>query len=1161
MGREAFKMNGGGSGDPGRESFAFENFQGVDIISDNTALPKKMVPFAKNVDFSKRIGAAAKRDGIKKLIDSLGTGGCIGIHNYRSAAGDRVLFGWGNALYMLAGTSATLTKSEQTDWQAGQGYNTDLTSSPGDIKMAAAPSNTFTRNTAAYTSDGVKVSNNIPRYEKGLFDKGVLIEGAATNLLSNPLFAADTTGWNKASMADWSYTGTAMERKTDGGAVGTTYVKLGDGANSGKGMATANNITVAAGGVYNISFYMKVADLQSQAIVCIRTKDGAGANNSASVTPPDGWVYSPAYDSFYKLFSNSEINKWERHEQPCAIPAGAASLQASIQYYTGGDKYINVSAPQFVNCRIATTFTDGTRDGDLLSYAVPALPAEFVIGGVLKPEWDSTAYGVGDGYNVLAYLKNDVQNDYKVLLISNAADGRKGKICIEKQVGGARTDLVGANALSFKAGDAIRWAAAQLTQAYGDLAAGMHLWVRVNNGAVEHYSLNHTASVPNLTACYLGSNGSNSNYVNGTIDDFFIEGIAARNVIGQPVNSASLEGLVTSGSAYSVSAATILYVSGDSTITAPRCPGVWLSPVYDLGSNPEIASIAWTAAEPASTDCSLKIRSSADNSTFGTWQAVSSGGSIPLLRYQQIRVDLTTGDRSATPSFSEFTITYESSLNQAVAVKTGLPGTKIRFTNYDNKCYWCAGGRLQVFDGTTNRDVGTDPPATAPTLTASGTGLTGKYKGAVTFVTAEGFESNPSPFSAEINLSNQGIQWSNIPTGGARVVKRNLYRTKAGGADYYFIATLNDNVTAAYTDTTADTALVTLMETNNNIPGSAVIVHAHKNYIFYVSADDPKKLFFSKIASPESYPSVYYKLFPGDIVSVRSYFNYLIVSGHNYTKAVEGSVFGGVADDTVIRDLDDIGALSHEGLADCIDPQFGNVLAYPTPYGIGYITPGIQEKSLSRIPLSKDVQPYFDQAVNRQNTAGVFADSRYLVAINSPQSTYNDLVLCYDFRTKKWNGVWTLKASGFCVANRKVYMASSTEGVIYEMFNGTSDAGEKINYVLDTLYTTTKYGANYKKKFLQAWIAVSDDSVTDTMTVRFKVDNQGGTVQPGSKSGWNVGTWSGDIYGKQNAILSPKLKIPAGKGYYYGVRIEDDSTNPFTVFAIITEFEPPILGD
>ncbi|MCL6612723.1 MAG: hypothetical protein K6T66_14400 [Peptococcaceae bacterium] len=1159
--RKAFRLSGSSVREPGRENIVFENFQGVDVISDNTALPKKLVPYAKNADFSKRIGSVAKRDGVRKLFDSLGTGGCIGIHTYRSAAGDRVLFGWGNALYKLAGTSNSLTKTTQADWQAGQGYNTDLTG--GDIKLAAAPTSSFTRNTAAYRKDGSQAASGSVRYEPGLFGNGIFIERGTTNLLPNPLFTADLSGWSQASQSNWSYGGTAAARQTGGGAVGSAYVKLGDGTNTGKGMATTNNIAVTAGWSYTLSWHMKTANTASQAIALVRMKNGSGTNISATVTPPTGWSYTPTYDALYPSHTTAcpEANVWKRFSETLVMPSGVASVQVSIQYYDGGDKYVSVSAPQFENKTCRTSFMDGTRDGENLAYTISALPAEFLAGGVIKPEWDSSAADVEDGYMMFACLWKDSQNNCKVLFVTNSGDARRSKVVVEKTVGGTRTDLIG-NALSFSAGDTIRWAAAQLSQAYGDLAAGMHLWVRVNSGGVQHATLSNTATLSNVTTCYIGSNGQGNNYVNGTVDDFFIENIAARNTVGQAVSAASIEDMLESGSAYSVSAATVLYVSGDNAITAPRCPGVWLSPVYDLGSNPEIASISWTATEPANTDCSVKIRSSSDGVSFGVWQSLSSGSSIPLLRYQQVRVDQSTTDNAATPAFSDFTINYESSLNQAVAVKTGLPGTKIRFANYDNKCYWCAGGRLQVFDGSTNRDVGTDPPAAAPTIAAGGgTGLSGVYKACVTFVTSDGHESNPSPVSSPVTLSNQNIQWSSIPVGGARVVKRNLYRTKAGGSDFYFVAALSDNVTATYTDSTADSALVSLMENNNNIPGNAAIVHAHKNYIFYVSADDPKKLFFSKVANPESYPLTYYKLFPGDIVSVKSYFNYLLVSGHNWTKAVEGSIFGGALDDTVIRDVDDIGALSHEGLADCIDPQYGNVLAYPTPNGIGCITPGIQEKSLSRIPLSKDVQPYFDQAVNRQNTAGVFSDNRYLVAINSPQSTHNDLVLCYDFRTKKWNGVWTLKASGFCVANRKVYMASSTEGVICEMFSGTSDAGEKIHFVLDSIYTATKYGANYKKKFLQAWIAVSDDSVTDTMQVKFKVDNQGGTVQPGNKGLWNAGTWSGDIYGKQNAILSPKLKIPAGKGYYYGVRIEDDSANPFTVFAIITEFEPPVLGD
>lgn len=748
MAREAFKSKSGYASDAGRENFAFENFQGVDVISDNTALPKKMIPFAKNADFSKRIGAVGKRDGIKKLFTSLGTGGCIGIHNYRSAAGDRVLFGWGNTLYKLAGTSNTLIKTTQADWQAGTGYNIDLTGIPGDIKLAVAPTNSFVRATAAYKKDGSQAASGAVRYEAGLFSNGVFIEEGATNLITNPLFTTDLTSWNQASNADFSYAGTGGVRQTDGGAIGAAYVKCGDGTNTGKGIVTASNVTVTAGGSYTLSTFLKVANLGSQAILLIRTKDSGGANNSATVTPPSGWVYTSTYDALYTTITHDTLNTWKRFNSVFTVPTGVASVQISIQFYTGGDKYISIGAIQFENKKYATSFINGTRDPEFLNYTIPALPTEFLTGGVFKPEWGSTATDISGGFSVLTRFKADASNYYDVMFITQNAHANKGKLLFQKTVGGAVNGELASTALTYNAGDSIRWAAAQLTQTYNDLLAGMYLWVRVNDGAVQRFSLTNTATASNITACYVGQNSSGS-FVNGTIDNVFVENIAARNPIGQVLNDQSVKDILNSGSAYSVSAATTLHVSGDNTITAPRCPGMWLSPSYDLGSNPELASITWTANKPANTDYSVKIRSSSDNITFGVWQLLSSGGSIPLLRYHQIKVDQSTTDPAATPAFSDFTISYESSLNQAVAIKNGLPGTKIRFTNYDNKCYWCAGGRLQVFDGTTNRDVGTDLPATAPTIAAgAGTGLTGKYKAAVTFVTDTGHESNPSPYSA-----------------------------------------------------------------------------------------------------------------------------------------------------------------------------------------------------------------------------------------------------------------------------------------------------------------------------------------------------------------------------------------------------------------------------
>jgi hypothetical protein len=794
MARKSLRNNLGFTADTQLDTMTFENFQGVDIINDNTNLPKKLVPYAKNCDFSKEIGAATKRDGVKKLFDSLGTGGCTGIHNYRSSAGDRVLFGWGNTLYKLAGTADSISKKEQADWQAGQSFNLDLTSSPGDIKLAAnIPAHTFSRSSEAYRKDGVTVAADSPRYEQGVFGNGIFIEEGTTNYINNPLFATDLSGWNQASYANWAHTDQNLAvRQTTGGAVGSTFVQLGNGVDDGNGMAIASDIAVSTGWEYNLSYYMKVADIASKCIVLIRVKDTAGTNISSSVTPFSGWVYSAVFDALYTVVTNKETGKWERHVHYHYAPPNAAKHQIAIMYYEGGDKHVSISAVQLENKTNASSFTVGWRTEEALYYTIPELPPEFLASGILKPEWAHTATNISTYYPAMIGLKKDGSDDIYVLQFdTHWNDGEwKGRFFFRKKAGATEIHLF-ADPTPFNAGDTIRWAIAQLTTAYNDLPAGMHLWIKVNNGAVRHTTYPDIVTVSGVTKCHIGQ-VEGLNVIDATVDNIFVENVAARNAVGQIVNSHGIEDILKSESAYSQNAATILHVSGDNTLVAPRNPGAWLSQVLDLGSTPELASITWTATEPDNTDVSLKIRSSDDGLLFGTWQTIPNNGSIPLQRYQQIRVDENATD-SSTPVFSDLTINYESSLNQALTINTGLSGTKIRFTNYDNKCYWCAGGRIQVYDGSSNRDVGVDPPAAAPTIAAgTGTGLTGKYKACVTFVDVDGKESNPSPYSSEIDISNKNINWSNIPTGGARVVKRNLYRTKAGGVDYYCAPGMGD---------------------------------------------------------------------------------------------------------------------------------------------------------------------------------------------------------------------------------------------------------------------------------------------------------------------------------------------------------------------------------
>jgi hypothetical protein len=122
-------------------------------------------------------------------------------------------------------------------------------------------------------------------------------------------------------------------------------------------------------------------------------------------------------------------------------------------------------------------------------------------------------------------------------------------------------------------------------------------------------------------------------------------------------------------------------------------------------------------------------------------------------------------------------------------------------------------------------------PATTPTtaLAAAGAGLlsNGVYKYKVTFVTAAG-ESLPSSASAGTTVAdfttNGKIALSAIPVGVAGVVARKIYRTIHDGATYLFLAQINDNTTATYTDNTADASLGIAAPTTSTAAGDASVV-------------------------------------------------------------------------------------------------------------------------------------------------------------------------------------------------------------------------------------------------------------------------------------------------------------------------------------------------
>ncbi len=106
-------------------------------------------------------------------------------------------------------------------------------------------------------------------------------------------------------------------------------------------------------------------------------------------------------------------------------------------------------------------------------------------------------------------------------------------------------------------------------------------------------------------------------------------------------------------------------------------------------------------------------------------------------------------------------------------------------------------------------------PPTAPTVAlvnpaAPGNVDTGNHYYKISFVTATG-ETLPGTASAVVTVADKAVNGkvdvTAIPVGPAGCTDRKVYRTKAGGTAYFFVAAIGDNSTLNYEDNIADAAL------------------------------------------------------------------------------------------------------------------------------------------------------------------------------------------------------------------------------------------------------------------------------------------------------------------------------------------------------------------
>jgi len=355
-----------------------------------------------------------------------------------------------------------------------------------------------------------------------------------------------------------------------------------------------------------------------------------------------------------------------------------------------------------------------------------------------------------------------------------------------------------------------------------------------------------------------------------------------------------------------------------------------------------------------------------------------------------------------------------------VSIKTGqTSGALYDFTSLNDFAIIVNGVDSNLkYDCLTVSNLGIDPPGAAPTFNANIAGVNlsfpGFYQYVVTFVNAQGEESNPSPVSATIPTIavTQDLR-INIPIStDTQVTARNIYRTTTDGVNpgaiFFLAGTVADNVTVTFDDHTSDLNLGVEVEFDNDTPPVLKFIETHKNRLFGIEAASPNRLRFSKQFSVGEWPALnFIDINPddGDMISgMVSFFDQLPIFKRESIYVLSGN---DETDFVIQRAQSDVrvGAISNRSIK-VID----NRVAFLSERGI-YAYDGIRTQY-----ISQNLEAIFDKANVNQARRFNWAQEGITVAINykngsrtwywlqipTGSSQQNDLSLVFDYTLGNW---------------------------------------------------------------------------------------------------------------------------------------------------------------
>lgn len=1105
-------------------SFEHSNILGVDYKNGVFAMQPNLVPYGLNAYFGDPIGSITKAPGFAALFSSLGTGGIKGLNAWPHSTGAQMVMAWGKNLYALSGGAGTISKTTQADWETWTRTNLDTTTSPGTVQL---PKGSNFSSVVTNTADFNGTQNNTQAASNA-------VSLTQTGTTSWALDITQTSGNTARSLYDYYRVGERFlavanqNGKTNfrvsimsGGKVGSgadvqVYIYTDSGGNPGSSLGGATisaanwpalgqwvdvDITtssaLSAGSYYWIYVYCTATSSNYPLIVYFNTNGYSDGYYGEENRSTETWANQISYDLAFKLYSS-----YNPYATSGTYTHGELNI-SGVKWVGANTISYNATTPSGTTVTLQTRYSidDGTNWS---SWATTSSGATLFAAGTdlsnYRLQWRASLTTTSD-------LTTPSLNDVTISMTAvYMAEGSGISPIYDLGF------IPATNILTFTqtapAGTTITWYARGSSNGttYGDWQT-----IDVSGAAIPLHRYIQLSFICTST-------GASTPSINDLLISYTTAFTTANKIDIGPLGRTGNE---LTGNRVSM-------VNYEDWCLCADGLRPWL--IYITTATQMTGSAQGGAAGYITLPSSASAVNDYYNNSFITITSGTGAGQVRWI------TDYTGSTKQAVPSVN---------FNPAP----------------DSTSVVSIGSAIKV------RKLGVDPPTVAPSVAvAGGSGLgSGNYYWKYTFVNADGSESNPSPASSVLNPGGQAVNVT-VPvdaSAGNTTVKRKLYRTAVNGSVYKYVATINDNTTTSYNDSTADVALSILMYDNNNIPGNFSFLYQFGGYVFGVDKYD---MWFSKAGNPDPWPNItgdiQVIIFPGVIADIKNHPMALIITGSIFQASItsnSGFIFDSdpTVDTTTMKVVDNNGGLSWAASAMCLSPGLRSTLVMNTNTGLRAIVPGLQDNSVESIPLSFQIQPYYERSINRDQSAGIFFNGLYLYSMEHKPADGSaterlTFALNWNLEQPRWNGPWQYGMSCYTQSGNILYAGDAENGIVYQMFSGNTFAGENIHMKVD-LPVRAPLGEGGTCQFHSMLPIVSAGSDTSNTLLKPKVDDREATVPLGRLSS----NFTGDQRPGHDFIRPPrKYPIPLPYGSTCSVRIEDDSGNFVQVEKVLVEYEP-----